>query len=71
MLSKEEELKLEFLSKIISISKEDCRYPQLTSYDMEWLAERLKKVNDELSQTALELQKTNEELARFREHYEG
>jgi hypothetical protein len=61
MLSKEEELKLEYFTKIIKDSKEDKRFPPLGAYDMEWLADKLKKINDELK----EQKKLGEAIAKF------
>ena len=48
MLNKEEELKLEYLTKILVESKKDGHMPRLGAYDFEWLVTKLKEVNDKL-----------------------
>ena len=70
MLSKDEELINNALVEIIKTSKEKGVFPLVTAYDIEWLAEKLKEINDELSKVYLELQKANELSARLSEKYE-
>lgn len=69
MLSEEEETKLEMFFRIIQAAKDDQKFPLLGTYDIEWLTEKLKETNNELSKVHLELQKANEELARLHEVY--
>jgi hypothetical protein len=48
MLSPEEENKIDYLNAIIQDYKRNDNYPTLVAYDIEWLAVKLKEINDEL-----------------------
>lgn len=54
MLNKEEEQRLKGIIEKIVTCKMDLKYPKLNSYDIEWLAWKLKETNEELKKVARE-----------------
>lgn len=73
MLDFADENKLDMLIEIIresKISGKPGSFPQLNAYDIEWLADKLKEVNDECSKVTEELYKTNQEFANYVEAHE-
>jgi hypothetical protein len=67
MLTKEEE---SFLEDIIEAIKAGQWIPNVVPNTLEWLAEKLKETNDELSRVTEELQKVNKEFAYYVEAHE-
>lgn len=58
MLTPEEENKLKYLKLIIEASKTESNYPQFGAYDIEWLADKLKEVNEEFKNVNCNCPKT-------------
>jgi hypothetical protein len=57
MLSKKEEYKLDSITAIIEVSKTAKQFPRLSSYEVEWLATKLKETNDTLKELEEEVAK--------------
>ena len=53
MLNEEEEIKLNTITKIIETSKDFSEFPKLNAYEIEWLAEKCKELNEELKRKKL------------------
>lgn len=65
MLDKREELRLEHFTEIIEESKKEGKMPRFGAYDIEWLADKLKEVNNELKELKTSLEKHSKDDSKI------